>query len=241
MSRVLKKEGMMEAPDVRSLRSAWGAADDAPAGSRPATVDPELVALREETDRLRRQVDQQRAEISGLRAQAEAAVREAEKQAEARGREAGLREAEDDSAKRLVRLESGVERAVAEFVQALSALERLAPELARQGLAAMLGAETDRPALVAAIVQRQLRRLEAQAVVRVEVSAADFPDEAALSALAHALGAPGVQIGAESGLFSGDCRVRLKLGTMEIGLNQQWERLDALLRDLSQPVGGNHG
>lgn len=234
MTRVLKMEGMADAPNVRSLRSAWGTAEAAPL---PVAVNPELAALREDHERLSRQVEQQWAEIQTLRAQAETAFR----QGEVQGREAGLREAEDNGAKRLCRLEEGIGHAVAEIVQALSALERLAPELARQGVVAMLGAESDRSALVTAIVRRQLKALKAQAVVRVEVSAADFPDDAALSALVQALGAQGVHLAAESGLVSGDCRIRLKLGTMEVGLNQQWEQLDSLLHDLSQPAGARHG
>lgn len=229
MNRVLKSQGL-DASAVRSLRSAWsGERDVHPAA--PSAVDPELAALREETERLHRLLEQQAADMVALRREAEDAFR----RGEAQGRAAGLSEAEDRSAQSLARLEGGIDRAVAEFATALSVLARLAPELARQGLATMLGDDDDRAGLVTALVHRQLKIVEAHAVVHVAVSPADFDDDA-LAALGTTTG---VRVKGDSGLKAGDCRIRLTLGTLDIGLDQQWGRLSALLHDLAQP-GGPH-
>ena len=234
MSRVLKVQAKTDMSAVRSLRSAWsGKADDRDAPPL-AVANPELVALREDRDRLLRLLEERTTDMSELRQQAKAAFREGE----AQGREAGRREAEDQGAKSLAQLESGIERAVAVFTQAMSGLERLAPELARQGLAGILGVTDDRAEVVGAIVQRQVKTIEAHAIVHIAVSAADFGDEAAR---AHLESIAAAKIHVDSALRSGDCRIKLKLGTLEVGVDQQWGRLEALLKDMSEPAGGRHG
>ena len=236
MSRVLKLHDAIDAPVISSLRSAWGASKEDDIAPLPPVVDPELLRLRDECEQLRQRLQQRETEMVNLRQDAESAFRDGEMQ----GREAGVREAADQSAKTRATLETGVEQAIATFTQTLAGLERLAPMLARQGLAGILGAADHRGELVAAIVQQQLQTLEAQAVIHVEVSAADFGDEAALSSLAESLGSQGVKIHAYTALKSGDCRIKLKLGALEVGLDQQWGRLQSLLNDMAEPAGARH-
>lgn len=229
MSRVLKLNGQSDASDIRPLSSAWNNPKSEPALT-PA-VNPEVLKLREERDLLQRRLDQQDAKLAELRKEVEAAFRKGE----AEGREAGKRAVENNNAAMLSRLEAGIRQAAGTFVQTLSGLERLAPALAREGLAVILGPGEARAEQVTAIVVQNLRTLESHSVVQVEVSASDFDDEAALEALREALGASGLRIQVQAGLKSGDCRIRLKLGTVEVGLDQQWQRLSSLLDEMAEP------
>lgn len=231
MTRVLKVRGG-EAGSVQSLRSPWGPGMAAPGAPAPLP-DPEVVALREEQAQLRHQLETARTDLADLRRQAGDAFGKGE----AEGRAAGRHEAEDTSAKALALLEGGVGRAVAEVARALESLERLAPELARQALAGVLGETDDRAGLVAAIVRRQLKTLETQAILHISVSTADFGDGTALSDLSRSLGANQVDLRVDGALKSGDCRIRLRLGTLDVGLDQQWGRLSALLDEMSRPEG----
>lgn len=228
MTRVLKKDGASDAPAVHSLASAW-----AGRGTDPAVIpaeDPQILALRAENQALKDKLEQQKAKVSELNAEADAAFRKGE----AKGREAALREAEDQGQKRLARLEAGIGHAQSAFAEAMENLERLAPALAHEALAAILGQADDRPQLVAAALRNQLQGLEARAIIQVEVSASDFPDDDALARLEGTLGSLGPVIHASVALKSGECRIRLKLGTLEVGLDRQWTGLAALLRDMAE-------
>ena len=231
MTRVLKKNSVADVPAVHSLASTWGSAEAAPV---PApVVDPELVALRVECEALKARLGERDAKVSELRAEADAAF----KSGEAAGRDAGLREAEDQNEKRLARLEAGIDKAQAEFADALAGLERLAPVLAHEALATLLGKADERPQLVAAVVRNQVQTLDMRAVLQIEVSASDFPDDDALAALEGRLGSLGPIIHASVSLKSGECRIRLKLGTLDIGLDRQWTELAGLLRDMTEGGG----
>ena len=231
MSRVLKMDRAADAAGIRSVQSAFSVErQDVVPGV--AAIDPELVALREERAGLQLRLEQKDTEISELRKQAEGAFRKGE----AQGRDAGMREAADHGLKLVTRLEGGVAVALKAFAQALSSLERLAPVLASQGLASIFEDSKARSALVRAIVQRQLKLVATDAIVHIEVSSADFVDDAALTSLAESVGDPRLSLRALSNLKSGDCRIKLTLGTLEVGVDQQWGRLSAILQDLSEPI-----
>ena len=234
MSRVLKKNGTTNAPAVHSLVSAWDVARNGAVDAATAPpVDPERLALEVEQASLKHRLEQQAAELSDLRAQ----VRSAFENGEARGREAGRREAVEQDDQRLARLETGIDQAVAAFQASLGALERLAPALAREGLGRILGPSSERVPLVTAIVGHRLKTIEAQSIIHVEVSAADFADDLALEALEGTLGTLGPRVHASVSLKSGECRIKLKLGTLDVSLDQQWGRLGALLQDMAEPAG----
>jgi flagellar biosynthesis/type III secretory pathway protein FliH len=228
MTRVLKKNGAVDAPGVHSLASAWAPLEAGPA--QAPVVDPELLGLRADVEALTAQLAERDARLAELRAEAEAAF----KKGEAAGRDAGLREAEDGNEKRLARLEAGIGQAQATFEDALAGLERLAPALAHEALAALLGQGDERPQLVAAVVRHQVQTLEARSLIEIEVSASDFPDDEAVAGLQGSLGSLGPIIHASVSLKSGDCRIRLKLGTLDVGLDRQWAELAGLLRDMSE-------
>ena len=234
MSRILKLNGHGDSGNIQPLSVALGEARDPTRVASAPAVDPETARLLDERTQLLRRLEAHDAEVADLRKQVEAAFRKGE----AQGREAGQRAAEDASAARLARLENGIRQALDTFVQTLSGLEYLAPALARESLATLIGHGDTRAELVTATVGRHLRTLEAHSVLHVEVSQVDFQDDTALDALMQALGVPGLRVKAQPGLKSGDCRIQLKLGSLDVGLDQQCGRLGAMLAQMAVPPGG---
>ncbi len=236
MSRVLKLSEVKEGVDVQSLQSAFLSEKTALA---PVADASELghQSLTDECARLSRQLELAEEGMSQLRSQAETAIRDAE----IRGREAGVREANDRSSDLVRRVEAGIARAIEDFNASISSLERLSPLLARESLAGIFGQAGPRPDLIGEAIRHQISKIEDIAIIRIEVSAADFGDEHVLASLCQTLGDRQVEVLRLAGMKSGDCRIKLRLGTLEVGINQQWERLSMLLRDLAEPTGGGNG
>ena len=147
------------------------------------------------------------------------------------GREAGRREAEDESAAALAAIEAASERALAAFADELGEMETLAALLARTCLERLLLATEPRAALVCELIAGQARALDAEAMVRITVSASDFLTAQDLEAVTASLGSRRCELVASDELDSGDCRIALRLGTLDIGLGQQWGSLRAILDD----------
>ena len=153
--------------------------------------------------------------IAAIPARIEAAFAEGE----AQGRNA----ADDGLAARLALLSDAAERALAVYGEEMASLERLAALLAQTCLDRMLIGSEDRARIVADLLRARLAALDADAILRILVSAEDFPSPEALEALAP----PPCEIVASSSLAPGDCTVQLRLGALEIGIGQQW----GVLRD----------
>lgn len=205
----------------------------------PPAVDPERVALE-------RQIDALAAEVAGLRDEKlvletalEVAEAGAERQrldheaavaaAEAAGRASGFAEGEAAKGEALARLEAAADRALDHFRADLRGMETLAVALSKAALAKVFGDDRDMPQRVTRLVRRQIEALERDAVLGIDVAAADFPDAAALDDLGRAAGIDGIEVRALETLDGGDCRIRLRLGELDVGLGQQWSRLSALL------------
>jgi type III secretion protein L len=173
--------------------------------------------------------------LQGLEAEQVAAVAAAE----ARGLDAGLAAGRAEAVSRaddaLARLEQGLAAGLAQLVADEAALETLAARIARAALAKILDAPAEPARLVEAAIRRQLSSLATEMLVRIEVAAADFPEPQRLAHLAKSVGRGRVQLVANPALASGDCRLKLKLGEVEIGLPQQWRRLaDVLDRHIAE-------
>lgn len=226
---VLIKSAEAVANRVRQLPSE-PAPSIAPA---PPAVDYERLALEQELHGLKRVLEARDEKIRRL----EAAVAEASRDGEAKGREAGLQAAVDREEERLKQLGEGIDRALAAHGRQMAELERLAIQLASAGLDKILGASERFQELVAAALRQQVARLAQDAIVRVEVSAKDFADPAALEALAEAFGRPDAEVAALHELGAGDCRIRLQLGVLEVDPLEQWRRLRALYDHAAHPDG----
>lgn len=191
----------------------------------PVRVDPERERLAQRLDAL----DAALAERDEAIARLQIEVEEARRDGEAEGRETGRREAEDKSAQALATIEDAAEQALARFAEELGAMEGLAALLAQTCLDRLLLASEARSSLVCDLIRGQAKALQSEALVRVTVSASDFPSPEALEAVSAALGGRGCEVAAAEALDSGDCRIALQLGTLEIGLGQQWGSLRATL------------
>jgi flagellar biosynthesis/type III secretory pathway protein FliH len=151
----------------------------------------------------------------------------------AEGREAGREEAEDRNAELLAMVESAAEQALARLADQLGAMERLALLVAQTCLDRMLLASEERSRVVGDLIRGQVAALNEGAAVRIQVSARDFASPDALAQLAPAAANRGCEITASEALDSGDCTIALQLGTLDVGLNQQWgalrSELDAMI------------
>ena len=68
----------------------------------------------------------------------------------------------------------------------------------------------------------------------MQVSRRDFPDAADLTELQDAIGRSDLKIQVSDTLGAGDCRLQLRLGTMELDLPRQWEALSEALLDIAR-------
>ena len=96
--------------------------------------------------------------------------------------------------------------------------------------------QEDRDLLKAAIVAR-IREIDQSGIVRVVVSSSDFPDQTELDDLAALCDVDQLAIGHTRALKAGECRIDLTLGTLDVGLRQQWEKLKAAFRPAIAPDG----
>jgi flagellar biosynthesis/type III secretory pathway protein FliH len=226
---------VIKSADVGSVVRVRALAAEAPRLD-PATIaqaawEGERTTLLGDLAMLTERVQVRDGEIARLEAEVAAARREGE----ALGHAEGLKAGAEVGVQALARLGEGIDQASRQLAEALSALDRLAVAVARNGLAKVLGDPELHAQLLGAALRHQLANLQAQAVLVVEVSRRDFADPDALAALARAADRPGLELQASSDLDPGECRINLRLGALEVGVGQQWGRLRAELDDLTQP------
>lgn len=162
--------------------------------------------------------------IAAERRQAERAV--------ASARDAGRGEIVADDTRRIDLLERGIADAVAAWRDRLAGIDGLAAALAAAALAKMFGDSPDLAALTARTLAHHLERLDRHAIVSVGVSLADFPDHAALTALAGRTGLAPACVTARAELPAGACRVALKLGEVELDPLGQWAAIEHALDEM---------
>lgn len=141
----------------------------------------------------------------------------------------GRKAAEDQSARLLVLLTEASDRASEDFRRSLTTLEAAAGTLASLALARIVSDAGSRQSLVVDTVHRAVADLFEGSVVSIEVSPLDFPDPSALETLRLPQAAPPIDVRPVRGMASGDCRVRLRLGEIDLGLDGQLARLRAVL------------
>lgn len=194
------------------------------AGVMARPVDPELGALREQCLGLEAALAERDAQIDALAAKSHAAFTEGE----AAGREFGKADADARREEAIALLSESAERATAAFEARLEALEALAPLLARICLEKLFGEQSERAALVRDLVRHQLDLLREETAIEVRVSAEDFDASTGTGIDSRC------QIVVSDGLKSGDCSIRLELGTLEAGLDQQWGVLRTALVTMAE-------
>jgi flagellar biosynthesis/type III secretory pathway protein FliH len=207
---------------------------------RPFGLDalaPPLSRLEEERDRLRLQIGileselrQKDSALTGSRAEVERAF----VRGNAEGHAAGLSEAQDLQTERVAVLESTALQAQKHLTESLVSLERLAALLARETLDIVLGDPLHRADAVSKIVGAQTSKFEKSALLNITLSHADFPDKKSLSDLAKRIDVPAVRLGTNDELASGACMMTLRLGSLDVGIDQQWGVLRDLLGEIAE-------
>lgn len=216
--------GLIKADAAQSIRPFTYRMDDLPSGgaSKPAE-DPQLTALRREVERLGQALAQSAVTLE---------------QAKRDAREAGKREAAESirrsDEKQIAALKGGVSSALQSWEARLAKLDGLAALLCKTALAKMFNDDASRSDLVLGSIARQMRHLRRETVLAVRVSKRDFPDAAAIQAIAAETGSGSVTVIADPDLPAGDCRMDLQLGHVDIGPRTQWSQLSGLLDTLIQ-------
>ncbi|HEX8527298.1 hypothetical protein [Allosphingosinicella sp.] len=221
------------ADDIRLVRPLPPVEQVAAAPTESAD-EAELRRLRMEVEELRGLLGRQE-EALGL---AEEKASDAFGEGEAKGREEGLRQAEDDSAERRQALAESAARATELYASELQSMERLAALLAATALERLLGESDGRDERLYRLVRNQVQQLDDRALVRISVSEQDFPDSGALAELGASLPGRPCEIAASDRLGAGDVSLKLALGTLEVGLSQQWSALEAELLEIAEPERG---
>ena len=202
--------------------------------ARTAAQEPEPAPLPSVADERLEAIEQENAV---LRRQLEAAA-EAERDAEARGRDEGRREADEaarvEDDRRLEALRTGLDGALEKWRERLDALEALAPLIAHAALAKLFDDRDDYAEMATRMVALQIGRMRRDTIVAVHVSPRDFGDEESLAGLAARLGAGELALGRDPALGPGECRIDLRLGHVDVSVPGQWAQLSSLLVQASQ-------
>lgn len=218
MTGVIKSGAVSAGAHIRALM----------AGAVAPVVSAEARRIAELESRLA-QADDQLAELGEEANRLAASVLEARREGHAAGLAEGRQAAEDRSEELLRLLVDTATAAGADFRNQLESLEDIAAGLAGVALARIIGDTTDRQAMVAQTIHRAAAEIFNGSALGVEVSRTDFPDSASLDSIAFPEGVAAVGIQAVEDLPSGGCRIRLKLGEIDLGLDGQVARLRTLL------------
>ena len=214
--RLLKSDAMVQAQVRHHAPAAAGRED-------------RIAKLEGEIERLRTQVAKQSKTIDAFDQQ----LQQAFSSGRAEGIKVGREDVGSDDAARLAALKLGIEHGLSELRAQLSGIDPLAAGLALDVLQKMFAHPGDSAALVVQLVERQARELDRGAVLQVQVSSADFPGRDPLSELLHVDGLGGVEIETTDRLMSGACVLKLRLGHIATGLDQQWPALRAVIERMA--------
>jgi flagellar biosynthesis/type III secretory pathway protein FliH len=195
--------------------------EPAPAAKAAAREDPVTAELR----RLRDVVSELEAEVAAHPGALEAARAEGE----AAGRATAEAEVNEDREKSLELLAAGISVASDRLDDLLGRTELLGLLVARNAIAKLFGEDGAREAVVIGLAKHQLARIDREMLVAIEVSRLDFPDTREVEELAESLGIARTTVLVRDDLAAGDCRMRCRLGALDIGLDQQWGAIRELI------------
>lgn len=185
-----------------------------------ATIDPKIVALEEEVTALKRTLADANARAAADIANARTA-----------GRAAALDEYERDDAKALDALKTALGASHETLAARLNSLEQLALALSETALAQAFGDTKDYRDQIERAIRHQIAQLSADSVIKLSVSADDFPH----TSLLDGLHSPNVEVITDPALSRGVCRINLRLGAIDIDLPEFWRavrrRFSALAED----------
>jgi flagellar biosynthesis/type III secretory pathway protein FliH len=136
-------------------------------------------------------------------------------------------------AKALAALEASIDTANKDLHDQLAGMESLSLLMAQTALEKVFAGSSDYQDLMARAIRRQMEQLRAESVIRVVVSAADFPNDASVGRLAQAIASGRIEILRDEQLPRGECRMDLRLGHAELSIAKHWEALQGVFRKLA--------
>lgn len=179
-------------------------------------------------------LDDAREQIARLEAQLVAADEEhrtARDVAYAEGLEEGGKRADDGVERRLALVRETGEAALDVWRARLGEIDILAAMLAQGAMAKVFSPHADLADLVTRAIGAKIARLRVESVVAVRVSNEDFAEPSAVVAVAG-----GAEIICDPLLKSGECRIELRLGEVEVRIDGLAGELDKFFRSLGDPA-----
>ena len=208
----------IDAGDIQMFRNRATVSEIIDKGSSQPTFDPEIECLSARIISLE-------AEVQRLNK----AVITARNEGECEGRTQAKSDFETQRAEAHVQLEAGLSHALEQWSAKLDEVDRLAIMIAGVALERLLLSPENRLSTLTALVAAQVRALDRSSILRIKVSHEDFLDSEALAELARSCAIDGVIIEQALDLCAGDCTIQLTLGSIDVGLNQQWSAIRSFL------------
>jgi flagellar biosynthesis/type III secretory pathway protein FliH len=147
------------------------------------------------------------------------------------GREAAESEYNETREAQLVLLQTTYEAARSTFSTFLEQSEALSVLIAKEVLEKIFGSFEGRSQMVVDVIRHQLSMLSDKAKLIIQVSRIDFPDTSEVKRFAASIGLDEERISILDSLNSGDCLLKLKLGTLDVGIDQQWDEILTLFAE----------
>lgn len=229
MSAVIKARQVDSVTNVTTfLTSVAGAARALNSGAEAhpePPVDPVLARLTTlETELAERELS-----IAGH----EAGLASAYADGEAAGRIAAEDDFVEDRGEALNALKDALGSAKSELADALSALERLALLVAAEAVEKLLGDAAHYQETLARLISHQVSKIDAASIVSIDVSRDDFADTREVAAIKETIGCVRDKLAVVDELAAGECRIKLAVGALDVGLGQQWGSIKTLLETLA--------
>ena len=219
MTKVIKVGANASMVVIKSLSLATSVDHDL--APPPSPLEIELQCAQAALDELKAEILTRERAAEALRAEIDRAFH--------RGRAEGLVEGEalamDRSGAALELLQRSLQNAQNGLSAKLATIEGLAVVLTQTALEKVFGDASQFKDVMRDVIARQITLIGPHLVLGVIVSRVDFPDQTALDALAASLNHPHLSLAYDANLTSGDCRLKLELGQLDIGLCQQWSAL----------------
>jgi flagellar biosynthesis/type III secretory pathway protein FliH len=216
--------GVIKAASASSVRSFDPAAAGAVAlADAPVPRSPAELALDEAHDRIAR-LEAQLLAIDKER-------RDERDAAHAAGLKEGAARADDAAERRLSQIREMAASALDVWRARIGELDILAAMLAQGAVAKLFSPHADLSDLVARAIGAKVARLRAESVVAVRVSSEDFAEPSAVVAVAG-----GAEIICDPLLKSGECRIALRLGEVDLTIGALTGELNDFFRSLDMPA-----
>ncbi len=179
-------------------------------------------------------LDEARKQIALLEAQLVAIDkqrRDERDEAYAAGLKEGAESADDGTERRVAHVREMRDAALDIWRGRVGELDVLAAMLARGALAKVFSPHADMADLVVRAISAKVGQLRAESIVTVRVSSADFAEPSAVVAAAG-----GGEIILDSRLKSGECRIDLRLGEVDLTIDGLARELNDFFQSLDEPA-----